>query len=82
MTGRRTPSASDRDRDQRKRSWGLAVLLSNAGDGRKRMRTGAPNTTYLDVSEHGGEAITSDADGWAEFRCPGRSVSVWVPQRG
>lgn len=61
---------------------GLAVLISNAGEGRKRMRTGAPDTTYVDVTEHVSEPVTSDADGWAEFRCPGRSVSVWVPQRG
>ena len=47
---------------------------------------GLPSNTVLtplaDVTEHVGEAVTSDADGWAEFRCPGRSVSVRVPQRG
>jgi alpha-amylase len=59
---------------------GMAVLLSNGGDGTKHMEIGQPNRTYIDITEHIAEPITTNADGWAEFRCNGGSVSVWVPQ--
>jgi alpha-amylase len=26
------------------------------------------------------EPVTTNAEGWAEFRCPGGSVSVWVQE--
>ena len=58
---------------------GLAVLLSNAGDAAKWMRVGARNTVYVDVTEHVEGSVVSDDEGWAEFRCHGRSVSVWLP---
>jgi alpha-amylase len=59
---------------------GLAVLLSNAGDAAKWMRVGAPNTAYVDITEHVTDDIVTNDEGWAEFRCHGRSVSVWVPR--
>jgi alpha-amylase len=59
---------------------GMAVLLSNGGDGIKQMEIGQPNRTYIDITEHITEPITTNADGWAEFRCNAGSVSVWVPQ--
>ncbi|MGB2926250.1 MAG: alpha-amylase [Limnothrix sp.] len=59
---------------------GMAVVMSNGGDGWKSMETGNPNTTYIDATEHIDESITTNDDGWAEFRCPPGSVSVWVPQ--
>lgn len=58
---------------------GLAVVLSNMGDGAKRMLTGSPNTTYADCTEHIGEPVLTNGDGWGEFRCKPGSVSVWVP---
>jgi alpha-amylase len=57
---------------------GMAVLLSNGEDGRKLMEVGHPNRTYIDITDHVDETITTDDRGWAEFRCNGGSVSVWV----
>lgn len=59
---------------------GMAVVLSNGGDGTKWMEVGQPNQTYIDITEHISEPITTNDEGWAEFRCNGGSVSVWVPQ--
>ena len=59
---------------------GMAVVLSNGGDGTKWMEIGQPNRTYIDITEHITEPIVTNDDGWAEFRCNGGSVSVWVPQ--
>ena len=58
---------------------GLAVVMSNAGCGSKRMQLQMPNTTFRDLTEHHSELITTDDEGWADFRCCDRSVSVWVP---
>jgi alpha-amylase len=58
----------------------MAVLLSNGNDGVKWMEVGHPDTTYIDLTEHISEPITTNEYGWAEFRCRGGSVSVWVPQ--
>jgi alpha-amylase len=58
---------------------GMAVLLSNDGDGTKSMNIGSPGVTYGDVTEHIKETVTTNGEGWGEFRCKGRSVSVWVP---
>ncbi len=60
---------------------GMAVVLSNGDDGSKFMEVGNPNTTYIDLTEHIDEAITTNADGWGDFRCNAGSVSVWVPQQ-
>ena len=59
---------------------GMAVVLSNGGDGTKWMGVGQPNRTYIDITEHITEPVMTNNDGWAEFRCNGGSVSVWVPQ--
>jgi alpha-amylase len=59
---------------------GMAVLMSNGGDGTKQMEIGQSHRTYIDITEHITEPITTNADGWAEFRCNAGSVSVWVPQ--
>ena len=57
---------------------GMAVVIGNGEDGRKSMQTGHPNCTYIDITEHVDESITTNDEGWAEFRCNGGSVSVWV----
>jgi alpha-amylase len=57
----------------------MAVLLSNSEDGHKFMETDSPDTTYKDITEHVSEPVKTNKDGWGEFRCKGRSVSVWVP---
>lgn len=59
---------------------GMAVLLSNGDEGMKHMETGAPNTTYVDVTQHIDDSVTTNGDGWGEFRCQAGSVSVWVPE--
>jgi alpha-amylase len=60
---------------------GLAVILSNGKGGSKHMETGHPNCQYIDITEHVKDPITTNDEGWAEFRCNGGSVSVWVQQK-
>jgi alpha-amylase len=59
---------------------GMAVVLSNGDEGTKWMEVGQANTTYIDITEHISEPVTTNDDGWADFRCSAGSVSVWVPQ--
>jgi alpha-amylase len=54
------------------------VLMSNGGDGAQRFATGLPHATFTDATGAIPDAITTDSDGSAEFRCQGRGVSVWV----
>jgi alpha-amylase len=58
---------------------GVAVLLSIAGDSQLWMNVAQPDTEYRDVTNHISEIIRTNQDGWAEFRCMSRSVSVWIP---
>lgn len=58
----------------------MAVLLSNGSEGTKWMEVGKPNTTFYDLTGHISQTITTNDDGWAEFRCGGGSVSVWVEE--
>jgi alpha-amylase len=60
---------------------GVAVVLSNGDDGSKYMEIGQPNKTYVDITKHIEEPVTTNKDGWADFRCKGRSVSVWVEKK-
>lgn len=59
---------------------GVAVVLSNGDEGSKVMDIGKPNTTYIDLTGSISEPVTTNDEGWGEFRCNGGSVSVWVPQ--
>jgi alpha-amylase len=59
---------------------GMAVILTNSEGGSKSMEVGQPNRVYVDLTEHVAEPITTNDQGWGEFRCNGGSVSVWVPQ--
>ncbi|MEI1373539.1 alpha-amylase [Nostoc sp. UHCC 0926] len=59
---------------------GMAVVLSNGGEGTKWMEVRQPNSTYIDITEHISEPVTTNDEGWADFRCTAGSVSVWVPQ--
>jgi alpha-amylase len=59
---------------------GMAVVLSNGDEGTKAMEVGQPNTLYIDLTGHISDPITTNEDGWADFRCSAGSVSVWVPQ--
>ncbi len=49
---------------------GIAVL----------MQTTAPNKSYCDITGNREETITTDENGWAEFRFSAGSVSVWLPR--
>ncbi len=40
----------------------------------------APDTTYIDSTEHIAQPVTTDGDGRGEFRCNAGSVSVWIPR--
>lgn len=57
----------------------MAVLISNGFEGYKWMEVGMPNQVFRDLTGQMQMTITSNAQGWAEFRCLGGSVSVWVP---
>lgn len=59
---------------------GMAVVLSNGGEGTKRMEVGSPHQTYFDITEHCPLPVTTNQEGWADFACAAGSVSVWVPQ--
>lgn len=56
----------------------MAVMLSNGPGGGQWMEVGRPNTTFYDLTGHIPDTITTNGDGWGEFRCNGGSVSVWV----
>jgi alpha-amylase len=56
----------------------MAVLLSAGPAGSKWMEVGQPHTLFRDLTGHVVELISSNGEGWAEFRCQGGSVSVWV----
>ena len=56
----------------------LAVVMSTADAGLKRMKTFRGEQTFRDITGHWPEPITTNKDGEAEFRCPAGKVSVWV----
>lgn len=60
-------------------SGGMAVLMSNGGDGWKWMETGHPNAIYSDSTGHITTPVVTNNDGWGEFMCIGGKVSVWLP---
>jgi alpha-amylase len=60
---------------------GMAVVLSNGGDGTKWMEVGQPNQAYIDLTEHIKEPVVTNDQGWADFRCLAGSVSVWIPKK-
>ena len=59
---------------------GMAVLMSNSGDGWKWMETGHPDTIYSDITNHITTPVVTNNDGWGEFMCVGGKVSVWLPK--
>lgn len=56
----------------------LAVLMSDGPEGTKWMDVRRPHARFTDrLGQVAGEVV-ANAEGWAEFRCGGGSVSVWV----
>jgi len=58
----------------------LAVLMSDGDSGWKWMDVGKAQTRFVDLTGQIPEPITTNGDGWACWRCPAGSVSVWVEQ--
>jgi alpha-amylase len=56
----------------------MAVVMTNGSAGDKWMNTFHPGARFRDATGHLVDEITADASGWANFRCPDRSVSVWL----
>jgi len=56
----------------------LAVIMSDGPAGWKWMEVGKPHAKFGDVTKHIDEPVYANEYGWAEFRCQGGSVSVWV----
>ena len=56
----------------------MAVVMSNGWGGKKWLEVGQPNTTFLDITNHIGELVQTNENGWGEFSCKGGSVSVWI----
>ncbi|KAG9102539.1 hypothetical protein FRC06_001813 [Ceratobasidium sp. 370] len=59
---------------------GCAVVVCNGDEGSKSLYAGKEHTgeKWSDLlGWHEGEA-TIDEEGWAEFRCPANSVSIWT----
>jgi alpha-amylase len=58
----------------------MGVVLSNGSAGSKWMNTFRPHATFHDSTGHLSQKITTNSAGWAEFRCPAGSVSVWLQE--
>lgn len=59
---------------------GLAVVMSNGGEGYKEMEIGLSHAgkIFIDALGHRTEEVQVNDKGWAEFHCDAGSVSVWV----
>ena len=66
--------------DEENINSGIAVVISNAGDGYKRMYVGNQNIgkVYIDYLGNCEEEVTIDEEGCGNFLVKTRSVSVWV----
>jgi alpha-amylase len=56
----------------------MAVVMTSGTSGSKWMNTHRPGATFRDVTGQVLGTITADGNGWANFRCNDRSVSVWL----
>ncbi|EGG10518.1 family 13 glycoside hydrolase [Melampsora larici-populina 98AG31] len=67
-------------RDGDERHDGCAVVISNGGEGTKRMEVGRNHSgeEWTDCLGWHPDTICIGEDGWAEFKCPASSVSVWT----
>jgi len=59
---------------------GLAVVISNAGDGEKIMYVGTSfaGEKFIDAMEHCNEEVIIREDGYGCFKVKEKSVSVWI----
>lgn len=56
----------------------MAVLLSDGMGGSKWMDVKRPGAVFYDICGHDRDCVIANEEGWAEFHCPGGSLSVWV----
>ena len=59
---------------------GLAVVISNAGDGEKRMYMGTKfaGEKFIDCLERCEEVVIIDNEGYGNFKVKGKGASVWI----
>ena len=59
---------------------GIAVIMSNGDKGHKDMKIGQRHAgkTFIDALGKCKHEVTVNEEGWAQFECEERSVSVWV----
>ena len=59
---------------------GLAAIISNAGDGEKRMYIGEEfaNSIFIDSLNNCEDEIQIDNEGYGNFKVKTRSTSIWV----
>ena len=69
-----------REGDEEHPDSGLAVVISNAGDGEKRMYIGNKfaGKSFVDILGNCEDEVFIDDEGFGNFRVRGKSVSVWV----
>ena len=69
-----------REGDEDHPDSGLAVVISNAGDGEKRMYIGKKfaGKLFVDILENCEDEVFIDDEGFGNFKVRGKSVSVWV----
>lgn len=56
----------------------MVVVMSNGGEGTKRVNTFAKHATFVDRTGHVADEITTGDDGLANFRCPAGKLSIWI----
>lgn len=69
-----------REGDEEHLKSGLAVVISKAGDGEKRMYIGEKfaGSKFIDALGNCEEEVEVEENGWADFKVKGKSASVWV----
>lgn len=69
-----------REGEEEKSKSGLAVVISNAGDGEKRMYIGKHfgDKKFIDALGKCEDEIVIDEEGYGNFKVKSRSTSVWV----
>jgi len=69
-----------REGDEEHSDSGLAVVISNSGDGEKRMYIGKKfaGSEFIDTLGNCEDEVIIDDDGFGIFKVKGKSVSVWI----
>ena len=60
---------------------GIAVVVCNGdGEGLKHMAVGGDKAgqVWTDLLNWSQEEVTIGEDGWADFKCPAKSLSIWA----